>query len=434
MKFLITFFQIQDYGGIINHTEYLTAGLKELGHTVDIAMLVPKHGVVRTSLPKDIEDKTKYSINPKGTNLYHNQARGWYGMTKIPYLNEYRKNKFKEDCSNYDAVIWQIPVPTLSKENKGIKDWYDLYSTGTKNIAVIHDGNLPNLYPHLASVQNKFYSMICVHESAFESAENIQIPRMLVVNPHDIQKQGQYGQKKFEEKDGLVAIQIFKGWKRVDSLVRAIPFMNNKEQKIVGGAGIEYRYMTSKEKCKPKYFEPNGSRIWDNALASGMEYVGVVDNEKVFNYLNNAKVHIDPSWSKKYHAFGSHFNRTTIEAMISGCLPIATDLGMGNSDIFKKNKNYVEISHEATPKQFAEIVDDCLQNKSKWQTITDNNCEKLQEFDMKKVADEYVEIIKGGYDTKKIKNGLNNNEIITKCNDNLEFFNFGFRMELPRSD
>ena len=53
---------------------------------------------------------------------------------------------------------------------------------------------------------------------------------------------------------------------------------------------------------------------------------------------------------------------------------------------------------------------------------------------MRKVADEYVEIIKGGYDTKKIKNGLNNNEIITKCNDNLEFFNFGFRMELPRSD
>ena len=192
--------------------------------------------------------------------------------------------------------------------------------------------------------------------------------------------------------------------------------------------------MTSKEKCKPKYFESNGSRIWDNALASGMEYVGVVDNEQVFNYLNNAKIHIDPSWSKKYHAFGSHFNRTTIEAMISGCLPIATDLGMGNSDIFKKNKNYIEISHEATPKQFAETVDDCLQNKSKWQTITDNNCERLQEFDMRKVADEYVEIITGGYDTKKIKNGTNNKEIITKCNDNLEFFNFGFRMELPRSD
>ena len=58
MKFLITFFQIQDYGGIINHTEHLVEGLKELGHSVDIAMLVPKHGVVRTTLPKDIHDKT----------------------------------------------------------------------------------------------------------------------------------------------------------------------------------------------------------------------------------------------------------------------------------------------------------------------------------------------------------------------------------------
>ena len=42
MKFLMTLFQIQDYGGIINHAEYLTKGLKELGHEVDFCMLVPK--------------------------------------------------------------------------------------------------------------------------------------------------------------------------------------------------------------------------------------------------------------------------------------------------------------------------------------------------------------------------------------------------------
>jgi hypothetical protein len=35
MKFLMTLFQIQDYGGIINHAEYLALGMKELGHTVD---------------------------------------------------------------------------------------------------------------------------------------------------------------------------------------------------------------------------------------------------------------------------------------------------------------------------------------------------------------------------------------------------------------
>jgi len=35
MKFLMTIFSIQDYGGIINHAEYLTKGLKNLGHEVD---------------------------------------------------------------------------------------------------------------------------------------------------------------------------------------------------------------------------------------------------------------------------------------------------------------------------------------------------------------------------------------------------------------
>ena len=45
MKFLMTLFQIQDYGGIINHAEYLTKGLKELGHEVDFRVLVPKGAV-----------------------------------------------------------------------------------------------------------------------------------------------------------------------------------------------------------------------------------------------------------------------------------------------------------------------------------------------------------------------------------------------------
>ena len=75
-----------------------------------------------------------------------------------------------------------------------------------------------------------------------------------------------------------------------------------------------------------------------------------------------------------------------------------------------------------------------MQNKYKWKTITDNNCDKLQDFDMKKVAQEYVDIIKGDYDLEKIKNGRNNKEVIQKCNDNLQFFNISFRLELPRSD
>ena len=39
MKFLMTLFQIQDYGGIINHAEYLAKGLKRLGHEVDLSLI-----------------------------------------------------------------------------------------------------------------------------------------------------------------------------------------------------------------------------------------------------------------------------------------------------------------------------------------------------------------------------------------------------------
>ena len=120
---------------------------------------------------------------------------------------------------------------------------------------------------------------------------------MLVVNPHHIQPKELNG---YADREGFAAVQIFKGWKRVDSLIRAIPYMDNRESKIVGGAGIEYRYMTSKDKCKDKYFNKNGDRIWDVALNSGMLYKGVMLNEKVLELMGNVKLQIDPSFSAKY--------------------------------------------------------------------------------------------------------------------------------------
>ncbi len=104
----------------------------------------------------------------------------------------------------------------------------------------------------------------------------------------------------------------------------------------------------------------HGNRIWDVALDHGMNYHGVVPNEEVLEMLGSVKLQIDPSWSKKYSDFGAHFNRTTVEAMIKGAVPVATDLGMKNSQIFKSGQNYIEIPHTATPKEFADIVNEAL--------------------------------------------------------------------------
>ena len=415
MKFLMTLFQIQDYGGIINHAENLALGMKELGHEIDFCILAPKKEVVRRhTVPKDIHQYRKL-----GTGYRFHQARGWYGLPKIPYLSSYHRSLFKEKCGKYDAVLWHIPVPTMSKENKNIDQWLDLYDHGTKNIAIIHDGNMPELYPHMLKVAEHFDSCVCVHESAFNSSEVLPIPRKLIVNPFDLSNSAE---EDYSTRNGFAAIQVFKGWKRVDSLIKAIPHMLRGQRKIVGGEGIEYRYMTSKDKCKDKYFYEDGSRIWDVALEHGMKHIGTVPNEEVLEILKKVRLQIDPSYSKKYSEFGAHFNRTTVEAMICGAVPVATDWGMKNSKIFKPNENYIEIPAGCESKVFAEIINNGLTDSVLWHKIRDNNRSLIQMFDQKTVASEYVSLVEGKSNTTI---GKTSEKTIAKCNKNLDFFSVG---------
>ena len=413
MKFLMTMYQIQDYGGIINHAEYLAKGLKELGHEVDFTVLVPKEKIIgRFTPPKNFDQYRKV-----GTGYLHHQARGWVGMPKVPYKSKYQRDMFKKKCSKYDAVLWHIPVPTLNKENKDVQDWLDLYDHGSKNIAIIHDGNLPELYPHLIYQKHNFHAAVCVHESAMHSGDMLPIPRKLIVNPFDVS--GADGWTDFEQRDGFAAIQVFKAWKRVDTLIRAIRYMTNSERKLIGGEGIEYRYMTSPDKCKPKYFDETGDRIWDRAKRFGMEHLGTVTNDKVFEILKTVKLQIDPSYSKKYSKFGAHFNRTTVEAIICGAVPVATDWGMKNSEIFKAGQNFIEIPAEAQPFLFADIIDRAMHDKNQWLRIKENNLELLKRFDMRNVAQEYVDLVK---DTNGLSVGTPDTLAMQRCHKNLEFF------------
>ena len=198
--------------------------------------------------------------------------------------------------------------------------------------------------------------------------------------------------------------------------------MQNTEPKVVGGAGIEYRYMTSKDKCKPKYFE-NGTRIWDNALNAGMNYIGVVPHDKVIERLQRTKLQIDPSWSVKYAKHGAHFNRTTIEAMIMGAVPMATELGMSNSVYFKPNINYIPILPKENSSIYATRIDHALNSPTILSKIQNNNWDLLvQKFDMKIIADQYINLITGSNVLQSCPKGELNDDIISKCNKNLGFF------------
>jgi len=394
MKILMTLYQIQDYGGIINHLENLTHGFKRNGDEVDVVMLCPKHKIT------NVESKrADWQVNPEGTGYRFNQARGWTGLPKVPYLNAAAREAFRDSCEEYDGVLWHIPVPTLNKDNKGVSEWVDLYNPRAKNFAIIHDGNFPKLYPHLNHIKDCFKGLICVHESAYNSAASIDLQRILIVNPFDLHSWRRHPEAfaplTFNSRSGFTSAQVFKAWKRVDDLIRAIPFMKSTEHKRIGGSGIEYRYMTSKDKCKPKYHNASGGRIWDEAINAGMLYLGTVPTPTLYSYFKESKLQIDPSWSYKYAAYGAHFNRTTIEGMICGAVPMATDLGMKDSKIFEPNVNFIEIPHDTTPKYYAALIDHCLSEdyKIQWQNIRENNIELLPRFDIQTVAGAYRYVV-----------------------------------------
>ena len=153
-----------------------------------------------------------------------------------------------------------------------------------------------------------------------------------------------------------------------------------------------------------------------------MSYHGVVPNEEVLRLLGETKLQIDPSFSKKYSDYGAHFNRTTVEAMIKGAVPMATDLGMKNSQIFKSGENYIEIPHTATPEEFGDIVNEGLTNKEQWETIRHNNLGLLNKFDMRNVAQEYVDIVTQPTHFLEKGHPEQNIQLLIDCNKNLQFF------------
>jgi hypothetical protein len=429
MKILMTLYQIQDYGGIINHLENLTHGFRRNGHQVDVVMLCPKHKITNVKSKRD-----DWQVNPHGTGYKFNQARGWTGLPKVPYLNAAAREAFRDRCEEYDGVLWHIPVPTLNKENKGVSEWVELYSSRAKNFAILHDGNFPKLYPHLNHVKDYFKGLICVHEAAYNAAAAIDLKRILIVNPFDLHTWRRnpegFAPLGFNARNGFTSVQIFKAWKRVDELIRAIPLMNSTQHKRIGGAGIEYRYMTSKDKCKPKYYNEHGEKIWDAALKRGMLYLGTIPNSSVYAHLMQSKLQIDPSWSHKYAAYGAHFNRTTVEAMICGAVPMATDLGMIDSKIFKPDINYVQIPHDTTPNYYAALLDHCLSEdyKVQWETIRQNNLELIPRFDLQTVAGAYGYVIQWSNFADRTTNqysaekGLLTDEVREASKKNLKFF------------
>lgn len=404
MKILSVVHDFNNFGGIIAHTEQLIAGFKDLGHTADFVYLRSTKSGGKMALTDDTGFETG-----EGTGVPVHQGKGWK-CDYLSFINEDDVQKFVKKANEYDIIIWQSIFGFKNQDSEGKKDWVDMIrKVKAKQIVIVHDGNLRKNYPWIHHLREHITALACVHPSAFNQAEAMEIPRALIVNPQNI---ADLPDVQFKNRKNVVfSLQTFKRWKRVDDLVAAVPYINGKV--VIAGDGIERAYMASKDKCKPEYYctkdrdsdasdDMIGNPIWANAEAAGMKYIGFVTEAKRDEILSKVKFLLDPSWSRTY---GEHFNRVVVDAMKQGVVPIARNLGISDNEngigFFKPNENYLMIPWDATPKQFGDMINTWMSmSEEQYNKIVQNNWELIQQFDRKNVASKYIELAEGSLETE----------------------------------
>ncbi len=377
MKFAIALFDINNPGGIINHTEQLALGFRELGHEVDLVSLEWTERQNGDRKPQGIEDSVfGIKSHPYG---------GW-DLTRemrVPYKGS-QLGKAQERLSQYDGVVWTIPCPRKRKDSHGNTDWMELYKASPANVGVIHDGNLIGFYPNLVEVLPHFNGFACVHPCAHSTASALGGRADLVVNP--MPDWTDFPQTNRDP--GWLAAQTFKGWKRVDMLVRAARYMDKDLIKLMAGGGIEHCYMTSETKCKDNYFHEDGVKIWDAAVDNGMNFLGFISAERRDAAMAGVNAFVDPSYSARYAKMGSHFNRVIIEAMRMGCIPVAQRSVTEHAGWLEDGKHYVALDHDMSPQDYAEVVQNAAHAHP--HLFHESWSELIGRFDRRKIAQQYI--------------------------------------------
>lgn len=369
-------FNIQDYGGIINHAEHLIWGLRQLGHRVTLVRMDDTDVIRKSTVSRELERETF-------SGLPLDQRWGWAfpPENRVPMQTV----NWRKYTSPYDLVIWEVPVPAKQDETYFRK----LYGISVPQVAFIHDGNAVKMYPHIAKLKNKIDLFACVHPCAYGNMQSLGVSNCNVIPNPQVLWTGRM-EKAGSRPPNVVSFQTFKAWKRVDELVRAVPYISAGKVTI-GGGGIEYYYMTSDSKRKAKYGD-----IWEKAVASGMNYIGYVGERERDSVLRESRFLVDASWSNTYAVYGSHFNRVMVDAIIRGVVPILRDKAMQGNGYFRPGKHYVEVPHNATAKEFAGIINDCM-------TLPDAVRDKMirsgqkvvrNNFEARKVASELLDCIR----------------------------------------
>ncbi len=404
MKIRFVHFEIAKYGGIVEEVENRLQSFKDLGHDVDIIRLTYNKDENQSRFDKQIKSLDNGSYfkdlksdsqrggmeKAKSSGYWKNSYYGWIlppFTNRIPVFHKDGLKMWHKAMKDVDLVFWSF-MPTKTGESEGFSTWWKYFDLpeSTNQVFIVHDGYFDKRSAWVTALKDKITFLECVHLAAYHSCDNIGIPRRLGMSPRMFPEK-KLGIDNINDRDiDFFSAHIFKSMKKMDELVRAIRYFTYHmvaHRTIVGGADIEYNYMTSVDKVKPCYIAnqkadpdlPNGligKRIWDLAVKAGMDYQGMLPKSKMDNYYARSKFFIDPSWSTHYAQYNrTNINSSLIEAVINGCYPVVRDYkGLEKKKLYEEDEIFnqmkaIVIPWDATPKQFAKYLTDAAKDIDK---------------------------------------------------------------------
>ena len=386
MKILQTVFDIMDYGGIVNHVELLAKGFRELGHKTEFVML-------RCSDREPYINKAETHITGTYTSEVAqnvNTISGWYGAKVMSYGSMAELGRLEYFFDKFDLVIHQLPVPKPDPEGF----WKMLYQCGAPQIAIVHDAHFRTMYPHFIDIAKYLIGVSVTNPAGYHALEQFPGKRCFIGAPHiparwDDLRPWRKRWPKF------VSAHVWKSWKHMDRVLRALNYLGDDVSNVIGGDGIEARYMRSIDKCKPKY-----EGLWKQALKAGMDYRGLIPPALLAEEYANARVMVDMSYAKKFAELGNHFNRSTIEAYNYGCVPLCVTENMrDDTGIFTAGKHYLALpEHQSrSPRALAGAIEDAVHLP--WQRAEDivirGRRLLAEHFDYRISASQFIKLAKG---------------------------------------
>jgi hypothetical protein len=345
MKILLTLFEIQDYGGIVGDIEFLMKGFKEYGHTCELVLL-------RDS---KILESVRKAEGPRGSYLSQsggqcNTLAGWYGIRTFGYGTEAGLSSYRRFADSFDLIIHEIPGPKPDLHGR----WQRIYDVNPTQIIAAHDAHFREFYPHVALLKDRIKAITCTNHAGYVALEWCPIPRAFIGAAHEIQDWGSI--RSWNDRGPIaVCAHVWKAWKQMHKVVEAGPYLE-KSNLVMGGDGIEGRYMRSVDKVKPKYVG-----LWKRFLDSGNTYKGLMTHDELFAQYKHSRLMVDMSYSRKFHGLGNHFNRSILEAANNGAISICTTENMHENNpqvpLFVDGKTHVPVPHDISGQDLAEVID-----------------------------------------------------------------------------